>query len=154
MSDQLLPSRLMPASDALRPQCGVSAICSFYCGPNERPEPYLGTPSRGEPRERTPTPSVSWLRIVRTECLDRVFVVIERHLESVLKTYLDRYNREPPHRGLDLRIPEGGPPVSLAGATGLGRSCAAIASVALSTNTIGRLRKPFHEYRTAVLDTA
>jgi len=59
-----------------------------------------------------------FVRTVRTECLDRIFVLSERHLESVLKTYLNHYNRERPHRGLDLRIPEGGPPLSLAGATG------------------------------------
>jgi putative transposase len=46
------------------------------------------------------------------------FVLSERHLGSVLKTYINNYNRERPHRGLDLRIPEGGPPVGLADATG------------------------------------
>jgi putative transposase len=30
------------------------------------------------------------------------------HLESVLRTYVEHYNRERPHRGLDLRTPEGG----------------------------------------------
>jgi hypothetical protein len=42
----------------------------------------------------------------------------ERHLESVLKTYVSHYNQERPHRGLDLRIPEGGPPVGQTGADG------------------------------------
>jgi putative transposase len=59
-----------------------------------------------------------YVRTVRTECLDRICVLNERHLESVLKTYLNYYNQERTHRGLDLRIPEGGPPLSLAGATG------------------------------------
>ena len=63
-----------------------------------------------------------FVRTVRTECLDRIFVLSERHLESVLKTYINHYNRERPHRGLDLRIPEGGPPVSLTEATGLDRT--------------------------------
>ena len=36
----------------------------------------------------------------------------------------------------------------------LARSYAATASVALSTNTTGRLRRPFHEYRHEVLHTA
>ena len=57
-------------------------------------------------------------RTVRTECLDRIFILSERHLESVFKTYLKHYNQERPHRGLDLRIPEGGPPVTIAEATG------------------------------------
>ena len=52
-----------------------------------------------------------FVRTVRTECLDRIFIVNERHLESVLNTYISHYNQERPHRGLDLRIPEGGPPV-------------------------------------------
>jgi hypothetical protein len=59
-----------------------------------------------------------FVRTVRTECLDRIFVVNERHLESVLKAYIKHYNQERPHRGLDLRIPEGGPPLTVAGATG------------------------------------
>ena len=59
-----------------------------------------------------------FVRTVRTECLDRIFVVSERHLESVLKTYLNHYNRERPHRGPYLRIPEGGPPLTVAEATG------------------------------------
>jgi transposase InsO family protein len=59
-----------------------------------------------------------FVRTVRTECLDRIFIVNERHLESVLNTYINHYNRERPHRGLELRIPEGGGPVSPAEATG------------------------------------
>jgi putative transposase len=59
-----------------------------------------------------------FVRTVRTEWLDRIFVLSERHLESVLKTYVNHYNRERPHRRLDLRIPEGGPPVTIADATG------------------------------------
>jgi hypothetical protein len=55
---------------------------------------------------------------VTPECLDKIFVLSERHLESVLKTYVNHYNRERPHRGLELRIPEGGPPVTLASAIG------------------------------------
>ena len=59
-----------------------------------------------------------FVRTVRTECLDRIFIVNEHHLESVLNTYINHYNRERPHRGLELRIPEGGAPVSPAEATG------------------------------------
>jgi putative transposase len=43
------------------------------------------------------------------ECLDRVFILNERYLRSVLTTYVDHYNRERPHRGLDLLPPEGPP---------------------------------------------
>jgi Integrase core domain len=66
-----------------------------------------------------------FVRTVRTECLDRIFILSERHLESVLKTYINHDNRERPHRGLNLRIPEGGPSINLADATG--SICAVIA---------------------------
>jgi hypothetical protein len=93
-----------------------------------------------------------FVRTVRTECLDRIFVLSERHLESGLNTYVNHYNRERPHRGLDLRIPEGGPPVrSLAP---LVRSCVATALVASSTRTTGKLRRAFSMgTATAVLTT-
>ena len=50
-----------------------------------------------------------FVRTVRNECLDRVFILNECHLRSVLTTYVDHYNRERPHRGLDLLPPEGPP---------------------------------------------
>ena len=53
-----------------------------------------------------------FIRTVRTECLDRVFLLGERHLRSVLETYVEHYNRERPHRGLDLVAPEGTKDVS------------------------------------------
>jgi putative transposase len=78
-------------------------------------EPSIRTPWRA-PRASAYTER--FVRTVRTECLDRIFIVNERHLESVLNTYINHYNRERSHRGLDLRIPEGGPPASLVEATG------------------------------------
>lgn len=48
-----------------------------------------------------------WIRTVRSECLVRLMILNRRHLETVLRTYVDHYNRERPHRGLDLRAPEG-----------------------------------------------
>ena len=48
-----------------------------------------------------------FVRTIRNECLDRIFILNERHLRSVLTTYVDHYNRERPHRGLDLQPPEG-----------------------------------------------
>jgi transposase InsO family protein len=59
-----------------------------------------------------------WIRTVRRECLDRLMVLNERHLASVLATYVDHYNRERPHRGLELRTPEGPPPLRPVGADG------------------------------------
>jgi putative transposase len=36
----------------------------------------------------------------------------------LVDTYINHYNQEQTHRGLNLRLPEGGPPLSLADATG------------------------------------
>ena len=46
-----------------------------------------------------------FVRTVRTECLDRIFIVNEHHLESVLNTYINHYNRERPHRGPNFEYP-------------------------------------------------
>ena len=47
-----------------------------------------------------------WVRTIRTECLDWTLIRGRRHLESVLRTYVDHYNAERPHRGLNLATPE------------------------------------------------
>jgi putative transposase len=47
-----------------------------------------------------------FVRTVRTECLDWLLILGRRHLESVLRSYVQHYNRERPHRGLALRPPE------------------------------------------------
>lgn len=49
-----------------------------------------------------------WVRTVRHECLDWLLIVNRAQLERVLRTYVDRYNRERPHRALDLTTPEPG----------------------------------------------
>jgi putative transposase len=49
-----------------------------------------------------------WIRTARTECLDRVMVLGARHLHHLLSTYVEHYNHERSHRGLDLQAPEGG----------------------------------------------
>ena len=50
-----------------------------------------------------------WIRTARTECIDRVMVLCARHLHHLLSTYVEHYNLERPHGGLDLQTPEGGP---------------------------------------------
>ncbi len=52
-----------------------------------------------------------FIRTVRTECLDRLFIFGEAHLRRVLDTYVDQYNNERPHRGRDLHPPNGPPAV-------------------------------------------
>jgi putative transposase len=47
-----------------------------------------------------------FVRTVRAECLDWLLILNRRHLEHVLRTYVAHYNRERPHRALDLRPPQ------------------------------------------------
>ena len=46
-----------------------------------------------------------FVRTVRTECLDWLFIRNERHLERVLVEFVDHYNAARPHRGIDLETP-------------------------------------------------
>ena len=45
------------------------------------------------------------VRTIRTECLDHIIVINERHLQAVLAEFADYYNHERPHRSLGLRSP-------------------------------------------------
>jgi putative transposase len=47
-----------------------------------------------------------WIRTVRTECLDWLLIFSRRHLERVLRIYIHHYNRQRPHRALQLQAPE------------------------------------------------
>jgi putative transposase len=47
-----------------------------------------------------------WVRTARTECLDWTLVLGRRHLERVLRAYVEHYNRGRPHRGLQLATPQ------------------------------------------------
>ena len=49
-----------------------------------------------------------WIRTVRTECLDWLLIFSRRHLEHVLRIYIHHYNRQRPHRALQLQTPEQG----------------------------------------------
>jgi transposase InsO family protein len=46
-----------------------------------------------------------WIRSAREECLDKLLVLGERHLQRVLTTYVDYYNHSRPHQGLDQQCP-------------------------------------------------
>jgi putative transposase len=45
------------------------------------------------------------VRTFRQECLDHVIVLNERHLLALLTEFLRYYNRDRPHRRLDLQTP-------------------------------------------------
>jgi putative transposase len=47
-----------------------------------------------------------WIKSARTELLDWVLILGERHLRAALSEYVDHYNGSRPHRSLDLTIPE------------------------------------------------
>jgi putative transposase len=58
---------------------------------------------------RAPQPNAyaeRFVRTVRAECLDWLLIIGRRHLETVLRIYIDHYNRGRPHRGLALLSPE------------------------------------------------
>jgi transposase InsO family protein len=46
-----------------------------------------------------------WVRTVREECLDRILVLNQVHLERVLREYETYYNQARPHQGIAQRIP-------------------------------------------------
>ncbi|MHB8590187.1 MAG: integrase core domain-containing protein [Candidatus Dormibacteraceae bacterium] len=46
-----------------------------------------------------------WIGSCRRECLDRMLVVNQRHLEAILCEYCMHYNQERPHRSRELRPP-------------------------------------------------
>jgi putative transposase len=47
-----------------------------------------------------------FIRTVRNECLDWLLILGRRHLDHVLRTYIQHYNHERPHRGLALQPPQ------------------------------------------------
>jgi len=46
-----------------------------------------------------------FVRTVRSECLDHLLVVNQRHLERILRSYVRHYSRHRPHQGLSQGVP-------------------------------------------------
>jgi transposase InsO family protein len=46
-----------------------------------------------------------FVRTARTECLDWVLIRGEHRLDRVLLEFVEHYNHERPHRGIDLEVP-------------------------------------------------
>mgnify|MGYP001819125925 FL=1 len=46
-----------------------------------------------------------WVRSARTESLDKLLIVNQSHLRSVMSEYVDYYNTARPHQGIDLQTP-------------------------------------------------
>jgi putative transposase len=49
-----------------------------------------------------------WVRTVRSEVTGRMLITGPRHLRAVLEEYVAHYDRHRPHRGRNLRPPDGG----------------------------------------------
>jgi putative transposase len=47
-----------------------------------------------------------FVRTIRAECLDWLMIVNRRHLDRVLRVYIDHYNVHRPHRALKLQPPQ------------------------------------------------
>ena len=47
-----------------------------------------------------------FVRTVRAECLDWLLILNCRHLERVLREYVEHYNTQRPHRALKLQPPQ------------------------------------------------
>ena len=47
-----------------------------------------------------------FVRTIRAECLDWLLILNRRHLEHVLRVYLDHDNTQRPHRALSLQPPD------------------------------------------------
>jgi transposase InsO family protein len=47
---------------------------------------------------------------LRRECLDHLLIIGPRHLDVVLREYVQHFNAHRPHRSLDQRPPAGGTP--------------------------------------------
>ena len=47
-----------------------------------------------------------FVRTARAECLDWLLIVNRRHLERVLRVFVDHYNSHRPHRSLKLAPPD------------------------------------------------
>jgi transposase InsO family protein len=52
-----------------------------------------------------------FVRTVRSECLDRLLILDQPHLERVLAVFVDHYNVHRPHRALALNPPHPTRPV-------------------------------------------
>src|ERR1035437_2091035 len=72
-----------------------------------------GRPRLPPPPARTPQANGVAERFVgtaRRECLDWILIANRRHLQHVLREFIDHYNRHRPHRALGLTPPEPGQP--------------------------------------------
>lgn len=46
-----------------------------------------------------------WVRTVREECLDKLIIINQQHLQQVMLEYISYYNTARPHQGIEQQIP-------------------------------------------------
>ena len=46
-----------------------------------------------------------WVRTVGEECLDKMLIINQDHLQRVMSGYIPHYNLQRPHQGIDQRSP-------------------------------------------------
>jgi putative transposase len=51
-----------------------------------------------------------WVGSLRRECLDRILILGQRHLQQVVRAYISHHNEHRPHRSLEQRPPLAKPP--------------------------------------------
>jgi len=81
-----------------------------------------------------------FVRTVRSECLDWLLILDQRHLERVLTVFADHYNGHRPHRALQLNPPERRSPSSVTSKT---------TAAATRVQRRDRLGRVVHEYARA-----
>jgi len=55
-----------------------------------------------------------WVETLRADCLDWTLIFGPRHLDRLVRIYLEHYNQQRPHRGLQLWTPERAAPAAAA----------------------------------------
>ena len=68
-------------------------------------------PIRTQPMSPHQNPMIErFVRSIKSECLNRMLIFGERHLEYLVTEYVEHYHTERPHQGLDNEIIEPPPP--------------------------------------------
>ena len=91
----------------LQPKYVIDDRDAVYGGDFDRQLARLGvTGVRTPPRAPTANSIAERIvRTIRTECLDHLILINERHLRGVLAEFADYYRCDRPHRGLRLETP-------------------------------------------------
>jgi putative transposase len=81
---------------------------SKYSGPFDEAFRAAGIPIVKTPVRAPQANAIAerFVRTIRGECLDWLLILNGRHLERVLRVYVEHHNTQRPHRALDLQPPQ------------------------------------------------